>query len=380
MDWYRAYHGMPQDTKLKVVAHRTKQPMASVLAVWVYLLDMASQSNPRGNVVIDAEQIAVLQDLETADVTKIINAFYEKNLLTPENRLTAWDKRQYTSSTERSKKFRAGGKRNATSRNTVQRDATPGNAAQRKNREIKTDRDTDNRTELEADEDEEKDLEKNKDKKLRTRAEKREREREKHQNCSAETLEQLLQIWNAEVQSKITKSHKAILTTQRKELLCKRWIEDFQQDIRAWRYYCEIIGNSEFCLGKVAGKGWTIDLSWAIESSEHVAKILEGGFSGGNHPPKAPACNVPEVQQAWDAVLHAFQLKYGAATCRSWLSNTVITRSQWICDGRVVTLLCPSKFSREWLNIHYLADLIRWFADITKNDARVTGVELITEA
>jgi hypothetical protein len=53
MDWYRAYHGMPQDAKLKVVAHRTKQPMASVVAVWVHLLDMASQNNPRGNVVRD---------------------------------------------------------------------------------------------------------------------------------------------------------------------------------------------------------------------------------------------------------------------------------------------------------------------------------------
>ena len=364
---------MPQDAKLKVVAHRTKQPMANVLAVWVCLLDMASQNNPRGNVVIDAEQIAVLQNLETDEVIAIINAFYEKNLLTPEGRLTNWDKRQYTSPTERSRKSRSGGKRNATPSNTVQHDATRRNVAQRKNTKNKTD--TEYRTDLEAEADSEKET----DKKSRTRAEKGEREREKHENCSEETLEQMLEIWNAEVQSKLTRGHKAILTPQRKELLCKRWREDFQQDVRAWRYYCEIIGNSEFCLGKVAGKGWTIDLSWAIESSEHVAKILEGGFSGGNHPPKAPACNAPEVAQAWDAVLHAFQQKYGKATCRSWLSNTVITRTQWICDGRFVTLLCPSKFSREWLAQHYLPDLNRWFAEATKNDARVTGLELITE-
>ena len=82
---------MPQNTTLRVVAHRTKLPMASVLSVWVCLLDMASQNNPRGSVVIDAEQIAVLQNLETEDVVKIINGFYEKNLLTPENRLTNWD-------------------------------------------------------------------------------------------------------------------------------------------------------------------------------------------------------------------------------------------------------------------------------------------------
>jgi len=374
MDWYRAYHGMPQDAKLKVVAHRTKQPMANVLAVWVCLLDMASQNNPRGNVVIDAEQIAVLQNLETDDVTKIINAFYEKNLLTPENRLTAWDKRQYTTNAERVKKHRNGKKHDVTPSNTGKREVISGNGQQRKNTKKKTD--TEYRTDSEA----EAEKDSNSDKKNRTRTEKEEREREKHEICSDETLAQLVEIWNAEVQSKITRSHKAILTPQRKELLCKRWREAFQQDIRAWRYYCEIIGNSEFCLGKVAGKGWTIDLSWAIESAEHVAKILEGGFSGGNHPPKAPACNAPEVAQAWDIVLQAFQQKYGKASCRSWLSNTVITRTQWICDGRVVTLLCPSKFSREWLTQHYLADLNRWFAEATKNDARVTGLELITEA
>lgn len=374
MDWYRAYHGMPHDAKLKVVAHRTKQPMANVLAVWLCLLDMASQNNPRGNVVIDAEQIAVLQNLETEDVTKIINAFYEKNLLTPENQLTNWHKRQYTSPAERVKKHRNGKKHDVTPSNAVKHEETPSNAAQRKNTKNKTD------TEYRSDSEAEPETKKDSDKKLRTRAEKREREREKPEISPDDTLAQLVEIWNSEVQSKITKGHKAILTPQRKMLLSQRWREDFQQDIRAWRYYCEIIGSSEFCLGKVAGKGWTIDLQWAIESADHVAKILEGGFSGGSHPPKAPACNVPELQLAWDTVLELFERKYGKPSLRSWLSNTVITRTQMICDGRVVTLRCPSKFSREWLNQHYLADLTHWFVEATKNHARVTALELITEA
>ena len=52
---------------------------------------------------------------------------------------------------------------------------------------------------------------------------------------------------------------------------------------------------------------------------------------------------------------------------------------QRICDGNVVTLLCPSKFARDWINQHYLADLNRWFVEATKNSSRVTGVELIVE-
>ncbi|MDE3015742.1 MAG: hypothetical protein KGI29_02330 [Pseudomonadota bacterium] len=402
MDWYRAYHGMPQDTKLKVIAHRTKQPMASVLSVWVCLLDMASQNNPRGNVVIDAEQIAVLQNLETEDVIKIINGFYEKNLLTAENRLTSWDKRQYTSPTERSKKSRAKTQRDAASCNAMQRDATPGNAAQQKSTQKKTDTERDNRLqnseaenrsqsaepEKEAEVEAEKDLKKDSDKKLRAREEKGEREREKQKiggqatdqkPDASGTLLQMLDVWNSEVQSKLTRGQKAILTPKRKEQMTLRWLEDFQQDMRAWQYYCQVIGASDFCLGKIEGKGWTIDLNWAVESSDHVAKILEGGFSGGNHPPKPPACNVIALQEAWGSVLRSFEQKYSRDTCRSWLANTVVTNTKSHSGRALATLQCPSKFVVDWITRHYLADLNRWFAEATKTGARVTGVELTTE-
>lgn len=397
---------MPQDTKLKVVAHRTKLPMASVLSVWVCLLDMASQNNPRGNVVIDAEQIAVLQNLETDDVIKIINAFYEKNLLTPENRLTNWDKRQYTTPAERVKKHRNKRKHDVTPGNAP---VTPSNAAKREATEKQTD--TDNRgqnaetegrnadgrgiSEAEAQQKPE-----SNSKKI-THTEKREREREKQETSGKAAsenqsesqrktqsqtqegiLQQLLDIWNEEVQSKLTRGQKAKLTEPRKEQLAKRWVEDFNQDIRAWRYYCEIIGSSQFCLGKregQEGKAWTIDLSWAVASSDNVARIMEGGFSGGSHPPKPPACSVPELQAAWDDVLARFQHKHGKATLRSWLSNTAITRVQRTCDGRVVSLACHHKFTREWIAQHYLGDLNRWFGEATKHESPpVIGVELIT--
>lgn len=376
MEWYRAYHGMQHDPKLKVIAKRTGQSLANVVTVWVCLLDAASQHDPRGIVEVDAEELAAIQDMEIQDVEAIIKAFYTKNMLDENNRLTAWDKRQRTTATERSQKSRAKGERKETASNTMQRDATPRSSRKRKNTKDMTDTDTDFRT----DADSESDTKKDSDIKLRTREEKKEPEKEKQQTLQDKIAEQMLQIWNSEVQQKITKTHKAILTPQRKDLLCKRWKEDFHQDVRAWRYYCEIIGNSDFCLGKIEGKSWTIDLSWAIESSEHIAKVLEGGFSGGNHPPKAPQCDVPALQLAWDAVLLLFQQKHGKPTCRSWLANTVITRMQRHCDGAVVTLLCPSKFSKEWLTTHYMADLNRWFAEATQDDARVTGVELITEA
>ena len=52
MEWYRMYHGMPFDTKLRVVAKRADQSMGLVVAVWACLLDAASTHDPRGIAVL----------------------------------------------------------------------------------------------------------------------------------------------------------------------------------------------------------------------------------------------------------------------------------------------------------------------------------------
>ena len=382
---------MPEDAKLKVVAKRCGHLMTHVVTVWLCVLDAASRHKTRGTVQVDSEQIAVVQDIPQKTVEDILRTFYEKGMIDQKHRLTGWDKRQYATSTERSQKARADKQRDATPCNAMQRDAADGNAVQRKN--SKSDPDTESRVQIadaenrsadsRPDSDAEANSEKkktNSDKKIRERAEKRESEREKQTSCGKQILEQMLDIWNAEVQSKLTPDQKAKLTPKRQDKMAQRWLDDFQQDMRAWKHYCEIIGTSEFCLGKIAGKGWTIDLSWAVESSDHVAKILEGGFSGGNHPPKAPACDVPALQEAWDRVLDAFQKKHGKASGRSWLSSTRIIRILKYGDGAVVTMRCPSKFIQEWLTTHYLADLTRWFAEATKHDTPVTRLELIVEA
>ncbi|MDX2073804.1 MAG: DnaA N-terminal domain-containing protein [Alphaproteobacteria bacterium] len=406
-EWYRVYHGMPEDSKLRVIAQRSKQLMAHVVAVWICVLDAASRHETRGTVQVDAEQIAVVQEIDQKIVESIIKAFREKGLINKNNVLTAWRTRQYATEKERAATYRDNKKEDETSHGVTENHAashgvTPDHAPSHKNAKNDPDREdrgtegrskaeNRKRTEVEEETDAsaEKDQKNNSDKKIRAREEKGERERKKQKiggqaadqkQTGSPILQEMLDIWNAEVQSKLTKGQKAILTAKRKEQMTQRWLDDFQQDMRAWRYYCQIIGASDFCLGRIAGKGWTIDLAWAVESSDHVAKILEGGFSGGNHPPKPPRCDVPALQQAWDAVLLAFEQKHSKAICRSWLAATVITRMQRHCDGALLTMQCPNKFTCEWITQHYLADLNRWWAEATVDaDFSVTGLELVTE-
>ena len=64
IEWYRVYHGMPEDAKLKVIAKRCDQLMTHVVTVWLCVLDAASRHKTRGTVQVDSEQIAVVQDID----------------------------------------------------------------------------------------------------------------------------------------------------------------------------------------------------------------------------------------------------------------------------------------------------------------------------
>jgi hypothetical protein len=379
MEWFRMYHDMPFDTKLRVVAKRAGQPMGVAVAVWACMLNAASKHEPRGIAVVDAEELAVALDFEVEAVEAVLQAMLGKSMIDGDGYLEAWDKRQHTTSTERSKKSRARKKGDAADGNTKQRGATRGNTAQRKKgkKDPDTDRDTD--TDLDENTDAESDLKKETDKNLRTREEKKESEEEKPSiggKDKNQILHQMLDIWNEEVQNKITNGQKAILTPKRKELLTLRFIDEFAEDIRAWRYFCEIIGRSEFCLGKIEGKDWTIDLTWAIQSADRIAKILEGGFSGGKHPAKPPSCTLPEFADAWDEVLGRMAHHHGKPVIRSWFSNTEITHAEETPDGVMLRLECPREFVRGWIEQHYLTDLNHCWDEQTSCSQPVVGVQL----
>lgn len=113
MKWWKAHHGIATDLKYAVLlrhiritesnalrsvgnADETKCPVtrADILAVWVWLLDFASQNNPRGDITgVSRDEISTSLDLSDSTVDAIIDAFRWKGMVDG-NLLTAFDKRQ----------------------------------------------------------------------------------------------------------------------------------------------------------------------------------------------------------------------------------------------------------------------------------------------
>ena len=127
--WWRAHHGLPFDSKLAVIAKRCAARRGDVAAVWVAVLDFASQHEDRGSVAgIDAEEIAVSYDYDPEYVAKIFAAFEEKGMIAAD-RVTAWEWRQVQreredNSTERVRAYRVRqAQRNSETRNADETDA-----------------------------------------------------------------------------------------------------------------------------------------------------------------------------------------------------------------------------------------------------------------
>ena len=101
------HHGLPLDTKLAVVAKRAGLRRGEVLALWVALLDHASQNAPRGSLKnLDSEEISLTLEFDPVLVETALQAFRDKKMISADNVLTDWQKSQKLSSTMRTREFR----------------------------------------------------------------------------------------------------------------------------------------------------------------------------------------------------------------------------------------------------------------------------------
>jgi len=95
MDWFRSWHNAPTDPKWLLIARRANVPPGMVSAVFWELLDYASQEKDRGSVEgFDHETYAGWAGWDESDILAILDAMRSKGVITADNRLSAWEKRQ----------------------------------------------------------------------------------------------------------------------------------------------------------------------------------------------------------------------------------------------------------------------------------------------
>ena len=93
--WFRVYTGTVNDKKWPRIARDAGQSVGCVVSVWLALLECASSNIDRGAVDdFCPEDIDALYGYDDGTTESIVHAMRDRGLISPENRLTAWDKRQ----------------------------------------------------------------------------------------------------------------------------------------------------------------------------------------------------------------------------------------------------------------------------------------------
>lgn len=136
--WVRLWHDMPTDPKFRTIARIAKQPLASVVAVYVFMLtDASANAAERGRTQADDETIASALDLDEDAVSAIRSAMQGRVLDGPD--LSGWGKRQpkrEDDSADRAKVWREAQR----AKQEAERIRTQANASERQDKDAEEDK------------------------------------------------------------------------------------------------------------------------------------------------------------------------------------------------------------------------------------------------
>lgn len=120
-DWVRLWHDMPTDPKWRVIARKSGQPIAAVIAVYTFaLVNASANATERGRTHnLNAEDIAAALDMDEQQIEAIITAMQGK--VFDGDRLTGWEKRQPLREDGAAERARAWRERNRTQANAPER-------------------------------------------------------------------------------------------------------------------------------------------------------------------------------------------------------------------------------------------------------------------
>ena len=92
-DWVRLWHDMPTDPKWRVIARKSGQPLACVVAIFTLMMTEASAADDRGSIErMSIEDAAAALDMDDAAVAAILSAM--EGRVISSGRLTGWERRQ----------------------------------------------------------------------------------------------------------------------------------------------------------------------------------------------------------------------------------------------------------------------------------------------
>lgn len=111
MEWLRWYHGAISDDKWPLIARKSGQTVAVVIAIWAALLECASQDDDRGSIgAFDPESVDALLQLDDGATQAVVDALSSgKRPRITDGHIVNWKKRQPAredGSAERSREWR----------------------------------------------------------------------------------------------------------------------------------------------------------------------------------------------------------------------------------------------------------------------------------
>ena len=96
MEWFRWFHGAVSDDKWPLIARRSGQSVAVVVAIWAALLECASQAEVRGSIEdFDPESMDAMLGVENGTCQAVLNALsHGAHARIENNYIVNWPKRQ----------------------------------------------------------------------------------------------------------------------------------------------------------------------------------------------------------------------------------------------------------------------------------------------
>lgn len=126
MHWFCWYHGWSDDPRFRLVGGQTDLCVASVLGVWLKIIEHASMAEERGTVIgLDLSLLAFCSEIDEHATEALVGQFRNVGLI-EDDRIAGWDKYQLKRNdpTNAQRQMRHRASRNVTARCVTAQDRT----------------------------------------------------------------------------------------------------------------------------------------------------------------------------------------------------------------------------------------------------------------